>query len=92
MDKSIAKTITKVKEGILEALKKEIKKGNCSINIGRRASGSASGLPFEEWAKNAIENNYPVSRDFPKIRVYLQEEFLKEVVDTLKSRGYQIQR
>jgi len=75
-----------LKEYVLNALKQEIQNGNDKINIGRRASGSASGLPFEEWTKEAIENY--AKKNNIQIKVFLQEEFLREVVDKLKNRGY----
>lgn len=42
------------------------------VTIPSRASGSASGLPFELWAKNILSEK--------GLRVFLQEEFVKELV------------
>ncbi|AGK61366.1 hypothetical protein Asulf_01375 [Archaeoglobus sulfaticallidus PM70-1] len=50
------------------------------VAIMSRASGSASGLPFEEWTKNKLNEC--------GFKTFLQEEYLLEVVRELKEKGH----
>ncbi|RLI85785.1 MAG: hypothetical protein DRO98_06430 [Archaeoglobales archaeon] len=85
----VVMTKSHLKDNVLKALKEEIQRGNDRIDIPSRASGSAKGLPFEEWAKKAIEN-YIKKKNLP-IKIFLQEEFIREIVDKLKSKGHTLE-
>ena len=66
---------TCLREAIKDAEKRRIK-------ISRRASGSASGLPFESWTKDVLSRcGY---------NVFLQEEFVGEVVKRLKEQQHAV--
>jgi len=50
------------------------------VEVSQRASGSASGLPFEPWTRDILrECGYTA---------FLQEEFIGEIVKKLKDKGY----
>jgi len=83
-------TKSHLKDDVLEALKEEIRRGNNRIDVPSRASGSAKGLPFEEWTRKAIENH--VRRKNLPVKVFLQEEFVREIVNELKNKGYERKR
>ncbi len=50
------------------------------VAVSRRATGSASGLPFEPWARDILQEC--------GFSVFLQEEFIGTVVREMRKRGY----
>jgi len=50
------------------------------VLISRRATGSASGLPFESWTRDMLRSC--------GFLAFLQEEFLEYVVKEMKHKGY----
>ncbi|MEM0066376.1 MAG: HincII family type II restriction endonuclease [Sulfolobales archaeon] len=65
----------KVIENLSEAIKDPNRK---VIAVHQRASGSASGLPFELWTKEVLNER--------GLKVFLQEEFIKELVSAMKNK------
>ncbi len=54
------------------------------ISVSRRASGSASGLPFEPWTRDVLRNC--------GLSAFLQEEFIEVIVREMRKRGYDNER
>ncbi|MEM4005816.1 MAG: HincII family type II restriction endonuclease [Desulfurococcaceae archaeon] len=68
-----------LKRKVIENLGEAVKDPNRKfIAIPQRASGSASGLPFEQWTKEVLNER--------GLKVFLQEEFVKELVNAMKNK------
>ena len=77
LNMSLEELRKKVEGCLLEAIKDPNKR---KVQVSRRATGSASGLPFEPWTKNILKES--------GFSVFLQEEFVEYIINEMRRRKY----